>query len=122
VGGFFIWLFKNLLYLRINEKTMLFKGNPPNWIKKKMLIKLYEKSKGLCAVCGCETEIQKSGETVNKDNTATFGHLYSKNDIRRYCKGGGVVQLECFKCNKEKDIKEKLTIKNNYDKCNDWRI
>jgi hypothetical protein len=64
---------------------------------------LYKKHSGVCSICNIKTEIQKSGSTSSNPNTATVGHIYDKHDLRRFCIGGNSFQLECFKCNNDKD-------------------
>ena len=82
--------------------------------KRAKMVKLHNEQGGKCAICGCQTEIQEKGKTKNKDNTATFGHIYDKRDLRRFCIGGGKIQLECFKCNNGKDMQVKIERHNFY--------
>lgn len=58
-----------------------------------------------CKICGCLTVIQRSGCGVQYKNIATYGHIYSKWDIRRLIKEN-VWQIECFECNNGKERKE----------------
>jgi hypothetical protein len=58
-----------------------------------------------CAICGMITAIQQSGVSAAKDNTATYGHIYSVWDIRRFL-FPNKWQLECYKCNNGKEKEE----------------
>lgn len=84
-----------------------FKGNNN---RKRVKVEWHRNPK--CKVCGCLTSLQKSGSVTVYEGTATFVHLYSVWDIRR-----GLAeerwQIECYRCNQDKEREENPTRKYN---------
>lgn len=57
----------------------------------------------------CQQTIYKNapGDSINKHNSATVDHIYSRNDIRRFLvEERENTVLACHKCNFEKSLKE----------------
>lgn len=72
--------------------------------QKKFIRKEWNKNRR-CRICGCVTILPRlSDNGIHVHNTATFGHKYAKTDIRRLLDDRSG-QLECYKCNYEKQHK-----------------
>lgn len=85
-----------------------------HWRNEKM--KLYNKAKGKCFYCKRTTRVQTNKRNqVSLDWDATVDHRYSKNDIRRHIKGmDKKIVLCCFKCNQDRNKKERYLIYKDY--------
>ena len=61
-----------------------------------------------CRICGKVTRISQTSSGILDHDIATYGHLYSHWDLRRYLRGRKIKkwQLECFKCNNGKEKSE----------------
>ena len=61
-----------------------------------------------CSICGVITILPTGKDKgMQFDNTATFGHLFPRSDIRRLLDDRSW-QLECYKCNHTKGVSENL--------------
>ena len=58
-----------------------------------------------CRVCGKRTKLSKTTNGVCYPDTATYGHLYCKNDLRRWLRPDDW-RLECYDCNNGKSKEE----------------
>ena len=88
-----------------------YKGN-----KTDKATRLFMKQKGICKYCGvrCTNGDSSFRFKLNEmayPHLATIEHIYTKLDMRSKCKGGDKAVMTCYKCNKDRNEKDKFLFK-----------